>query len=281
MLHSLILATWAVAAAGQPPLHPGGIDRAFARLYSYDFAGAHAALDEEERARPDDPLLPAVRGAVYLFTEFDRQHILELQFFEDDDKVTDRKRLKPDPAVRARLFATTAAARKLAGARLAADPNDRNALFALCVAAGVETDYVGFIDKKYFKTYSLSKEAQKHARRLLALNPPVYDAYLTIGTAEYVVSNLNFFFRIFVRFDQIEGSKQKAMANLELVVKQGHYFRPFAKVLLAAIHLRENRPAPALALLNELDGEFPGNPLLKREIVRAEEKLRLATTTRR
>lgn len=267
--------------AVQIPLGPSGIDRAFVRLYNYDFAGAHSILDEELRLHPDDPRIHAVRGAAYLFAEFDRQHILELAFFEDDDSVTDRRRVKSDPSVRDRLFKTTGEARRLALARLASDANDRDALFAMCMAVGVETDYTGFIEKRYFKTYLLSREAQKYARRLLALSPPAYDAYLTIGTAEYVVGSLNFFFRLFVRFDQIEGSKQKAVENLETVVKYGHYYRPFAKVLLAAIHLREGRPQQALSLLQELDAEFPSNPLVKREIARAEQKVRLGTPKRR
>jgi hypothetical protein len=275
MFQSLILATLIAAGAAQAPPQPTGIELVFARLYSYDFAGAHALLDQEARDRPADPLVYAVRGAAYLFTEFERQKILEIQFFEDDDKVTDRQRVKPDPAVRERLFATTEQARKLATARLAIDPNDRNALFAMCMAAGVETDYYGFVEKRYFKTYSVSKEGQKYARRLLALNPPIYDAYLTLGTAEYVVSNLNFFFRLFVRFEQIEGSKQKAIENLEQVIKHGYYYKPFAKILLAALHLREKGPAEALALLKEVGSEFPGNTLIQTEITRAEAKVAL------
>lgn len=251
-----------------------GIDRAFARLYNYDFAGAHAVLDAEQLARPADPLVFAVRAAVYLFSEFERQQVLELAFFEDDNKVTDRKKLRSDPTVRDRLFKTTGEARRLATVRLAADPKDRNALFAACMAIGTEMDYVGFIEKRYFRTYALSKESQKYARRLLALDPPVYDAYLTVGSAEYVVGSLNFFFRLFVRLDQIKGDKQKAVVDLERVVRNGRYYRPFAKVLLAALHLRENRPATALTLLKELDAEFPNNTLVRREIARTEERIR-------
>jgi tetratricopeptide (TPR) repeat protein len=203
-----------------------------------------------------------------------------MQFFEDDDQLTDRARVKPDPAVRERLFATTAEAKKLATARLAVNPSDQNALFAMCMATGVETDYYGFIEKRYFKTYSLSKEGQRYARRLLALNPPIYDAYLTLGTVEYVVSNLNFFFRLFVRFDQIEGSKQKAIENLDQVIKHGHYYRPFAKILLAAVYLRDKRFAEALALLKEIGGEFPGNTLIQKEIARAAQKAALPVTRR-
>ena len=259
----------------------GEIDRVFARLYSYDFAGAHAILDQEAAARPDDPLLHAVRGAAYLFAEFDRQHVLEFAFFENDDKVTDQKKLKSDPAVRERLFGTTALAKKLGLARLEADQDDRNALFAVLLAQSTEADYLGFIEKRYFRTYMASRETQKYARRLLALDPPVYDAYLTIGSAEYVVGSLNFFFRLFVRFDKIEGSKEKAISDLEMVVKHGRYYAPFAKILMSAVHLRENRPALALALLRELNADFPDNPLFPREIARAEEKAKLVSAKAR
>jgi len=277
----ILAALLAGTATAPPPASSGGLDRAVACLYNYDFAGAHKALDEEMRARPGDPLVPALRGAAFLFAEFERQHILELQFFEGDDEVTDQKRLKPDPAVRARLLGTTAAARRLAQARLTVCPDDRNALFALCTAIGTEADYMGLVEKRYFRTYRLSKESQKYAFRLLALDPPVYDALLTIGSAEYVVGSLNAFFRFFVRFDGIKGSKHKAVTNLEVVASRGHYFRAFAKVLLAAIHLREDRPSSALKLLRELAGEFPNNPLVKKEIARAEQRIRRTAAVRR
>jgi hypothetical protein len=260
-------AATAVQAAPTPP--PSAIDRAFNRLYNYDFAAAHAILDEELLKRPEDPLIYAVRGAAHLFSEFDRLKILELEFFADDDKVTDRKKLKPDPKAREQLFKVTGEARKLASARLAMDPNDHEAMFALCTAAGTETDYMGLIEKRYFRTYSLSKESQLYARKLLAMNPPFYDAYLTLGTVEYVVGSLNFFFRLFIRFDQIEGSKQKAIEDLKEVVQHGRYFPPFAKTLLSAIYLREKQPQQALALMKELERDFPENPLVKKEIKRA------------
>jgi hypothetical protein len=261
--------------AAQTPMTPPptAIDRAFNQLYNYDFAGAHAILDAEQRIHPEDPLIYAVRGAAYLFSEFDRLKILESDFFADDDQITDRKRLKPDPAARERLFQATAEARKRALARLAVDPNDTNAMFALCTAAGAETDYFGLIEKKYFRAYSLSKESQQYARKLLAMKPPFYDAYLTLGTAEYVVGSLNFFFRLFIRFNQIEGSKQKGIENLKKVIAGGRYFPPFAKTLLVAIYLREKQVEPALVLMKELERDFPGNPLIKKEMKRALDKI--------
>jgi hypothetical protein len=168
-----LLGAAATAVQAAPTPQPGAIDRAFNRLYNYDFAGAHAILDEELLKRPEDPLIYAVRGAAYLFSEFDRLKILELEFFADDDKVTDRKKLKPDPKAREQLFKVIGEARKRALARLAVYPNDHEAMFALCTAAGTETDYVGLIEKKYFRTYSLSKDQENHNHRFSRYQPSV------------------------------------------------------------------------------------------------------------
>jgi hypothetical protein len=271
-----IAATFIVVASSAQAQNlpaPAALDRAFNRIYNFDFVGVHAILDAEVRAHPDNPLIYSVRGAAYLFYEFHRMRILEIDFFADDDKVTDKKMVKPDPAARAEFFNATEEARKRAQTRLTANPQDRDALFALLMAAALETDYVGIVEKKYFRTYSLSKEAQQYARKLLAMSPPCYDAYMTLGTVEYVVSRLNFFFRLFVHFDQIEGSKQKAVENLKKVIEGGHYYPPFAKILLSVIYLRENQTEQALALLKEMERDYPENPLIRNEVKRVLEKI--------
>jgi hypothetical protein len=252
---------------------PTAIDRAFNRMYNFDFPGAHAILDEYEKGHPDDPLAYSVRGAAYLFSEFNRMKILETEFFVDDDRVTDKKRTKPDPAARVRLFQVTEEAKRLARVRLALNSNDRDALMAYCMASAVETDYIGLVEKKYFRTYSLSKETQRYAHRLLSLNPPAYDGYLTLGAVEYVVANLNFFFRLFVRFEGIEGSRQKSIENLKRVVEAGRYLSPYAKILLSVVYLREKQPEKSLALMKEMERDFPENPIIPAEIARIQKKI--------
>jgi hypothetical protein len=243
-------------------------EQAFHRLYNCDFAGAHAIIDGQLKIRPEDPMLYAIKGVAHLYSEFQRLQILETEFFADDDKVTDKKLLKPDPAVRADLFQLTGEARRRAAERLKSHPNDREAMFAMCMAAGVETDYTSLVEKRYIRSYSLSKESQLYARKLLDLNPPCYDALLTLGSAEYVVGNLNFFWRLFVHFDQIEGNKQKAISELKMVMNCGRFFAPFAKILLSVIYLREKQPQQALNLLREIQRDFPENKLVRSEIGR-------------
>jgi hypothetical protein len=254
-------------------MRTSAIDRAFNRMYNFDMAGMHAVLDEYVRQNPEDPLAYSTRSIACLFSELYRLKILETDFFMDDDQVTDRKRLKPDLSVRTQLFQMTGEARKRAAAILARDPGDRNSMFALCMAAGVETDYTILIEKKYFRSFSLSKESQGYARRLLGMNPPVTDAHLTLGMVEYVVSNMNWFFRLFVHFNQIEGSRQKAIENLKVVMTGGQYYAPLAKILLSVIYLREKQPHQALALLKEMERDFPENPLIQSEAKKVQDKI--------
>lgn len=247
---------------------PTAIDRAFNRMYNFDFPGVHAILEEQERSDPGYAMTYSVRAAALLFSELHRMRILETEFFSSDEKVTGTK-LKPDPRARELLFQATREARRLAGAKLEDDPADRDAMSAMCMATGIETDYTVLVEKKYFRSFSLSKQSQMYARKLLSLDPPVYDAYLTLGTVEYVVGSMNFLFRLFVHFDQIKGSKQQGVENLKKVVAHGRFYPPFAKILLSVIYLRENQPKMALPLLTELEHDYPENPLIRTEVVRA------------
>jgi len=254
---------------------PTPFDRAFVRLYNFDFPGVHQILDENTRADPAHPLNYSIRAGAYLFSELDRLRILEMDFFMNDDKLVDRKKLKPDPAIREAFFKAIEETRRRATARLAARADDREALFAMCMAAGLVTDYAAIIERRRFGSFSLSRQTQFYARKLLALNPPYYDAYLAMGTVEYVVGSVPWIFRWLIRFEGVQGSKQKGIDNMQLVARHGRYYAPFARVLLSVIYLRENKPQEAEKLLAGLARDFPDNPLIRKELNQVRDRLHI------
>lgn len=255
------------------------IDRAFDRLYNFDFAGTRAILDEHRHADPADPLAYSVQAAADLFAEMYRLKILETDFFIDNSKLGEKKKLKPDPAVRAAIFTAVEEARQRAQAKLAPRPDDRDALFALCMSASVVTDYTMLVERRQWAALRLARETQSYALKLLALNPPAYDAYHTLGMMEYVMGSVPFFVRWFIRYDQIQGSKQKGIQNLYMVVKYGRYYRPFARILLSVIYLPEKKPEESQKVLAELARDFPANQLIRMELAKVTEQLQRTATS--
>jgi len=252
-----------VRAAG-PPIPE--IDGAFDRLYNFDFAGSHRILNGYIAAHPGEALPYAARASAYLFYELDRLGVLESQFLTDDKQILEKRKIAPDPVIRAEFFKAVGEAQARAERTLAAAPDDPNSLLAMCIGYGVVSDYTALVEKRQFRSMSPAKSANLYAQRLLRLKPPLYDAYVSTGVSEYLVGSLPIFLRWFVRFDNIKGSKQEAVKNLERVSREGHYLKGFAKVLLSIIYLREKKREAAVAMLAELQREYPANPLFRREL---------------
>jgi hypothetical protein len=264
------------AAQSQP--QENEIEQAFARLYNFDFPGAHKALDTRLLAHPDDPLAHAVRASAFLFSELDRLSILEGEFFVDDKRIAEKKKLKPDPRVRAQLFKSIDEAQSRAQTRLNANPDDQDALFAMCIITGVQTDYTALVEKKQISSLSMVKKSTMYAQRLLKLNPNYYDAYLTTGMTEYVIGSLPFFVRWFIKVENINGNKDQGIQTVAMVAEKGRYLKPFAKILLAIANLREKKPRVAEVLLAGLARDYPENRLFKQELARLSVKMQSAKT---
>jgi hypothetical protein len=254
-----------------PPTSPTAIDRAFQRLYSFDFPGALTILDDAATADPENPLVHSLRAATYQFREMARLHILETTFFLNDDNLVDGSaKLKPDPVARTALFSALDAARQRATARLSHNPDNLDALFALCMSAGVETDYTALVEGRTWQSMKLVPNTIKYADKLLARTPPFYDAYLNVGAVEYIVGDLPFFVRWFVHYDGIQGSKTRGIEQLRLAASHGRYYGPYARILLVLASLREKKSDEAEQLIKGLANEFPENPLFKNELARVQ-----------
>jgi hypothetical protein len=263
-----------VTAVAQPAGQAPPLDDALNRLYNFDFQGAHRVLDGLVAEKPDDPLPYAFRSSAYLFWELDRMGILESEFLIDDEKIADQKKpIDPDPEVKKRLFQALRDTQTRGDAALRANPKDRNALFALCIAQGITTDYTALVEKRQFSSLSAAKRSNRYAQQLLKIDPKFYDAYLTSGFSEYMVGSLPFFVRWFVRFDNVSGNKQRGVANLQLAAREGRFFKGFAKILLGIINLREKKPRETQKLLAELARDYPGNPLFRKELAKLNGRL--------
>lgn len=261
----------APATSRQTPievLHVPELEAGFHFLYELKVEEAHTQFATWQKLHPEDPLGSASQAAGYLFEECYRQGVLTSEFFLNNKRFLGKIPLKPDAALRAAFFDAVKQAQELAQLRLDTTPDDTNALFAMALSLGMEADYASLIDKHQMDSLKKIRDADQYAKKLLVIAPDAADAYLGLGTANYVIGSLPGFKKFFLGFAGIHGDKKAGIQQLQIAADRGHYLRPFAKILLAMAALREKKRETARAQLTELAAEFPANPLFANELAK-------------
>jgi len=273
ILSALLLAVLALlaarpAAAADSAALPSSLEAGYRQMYNLDFAGAHTTFQTWESGHPDDAVGPASNAAAYLFSEFNRLHILESELFTDNDKFAKREKPVPDPQARAAFDRELAKSDAIAFRILAASPQDSNALFARVMASGLRGDYAAMIEKRNMAGLGYLKAGRVLAQKLLTLDPSCYDAYLAVGVENYLLSANSAPVRWLLRMGGAETNKEEGIAKLRLTAEKGHYLAPYARLLLAVAALRDRDRETARRLLSGLAEEFPQNQLYRNELAR-------------
>ena len=241
----------------------------FHLLYAQNFSEARQVFENWESSHPDEPFGEVALAASFLFEELYRQGVLTSDFFLDEKRFLHGIEGKPDPARMKSFRGALERARDLAKQRLRKNPKDPEALFALTLAAGMESDAYAILEKKQLDGLKRMKEANEYAKQLLAQQPDTSDAYVALGAANYIIGSLNPGYRLALWFGGIHGDKKLGMEQLARTAANGRYLQPFAKILLALAARREKQNALAQKLLHELSEEFPSSPLFAAEYAKA------------
>jgi len=237
----------------------------FHLLYTQNFAEGREKFADWESQHPDEPFVQVAVAASYLFEEFYRQDVLSSDFFLNEKKFLNGIDGKPDPGRMKSFQEAIQHARKLAKQRLEKNAKDPEALFALALAAGMESDAAMILKKQHLEALKRLKEANEHARQLLAQQPDADDAYVALGAANYIIGSLSGGARFMLRFGGIHGDKKLGMEQLGKTIENGRYLQPFAKILLALAARREKQNLLAQKLFHELSEEFPESALYAAE----------------
>jgi len=241
----------------------------FHLLYTQNFAEGREKFADWESQHPDEPFVQVAVAASYLFEEFYRQDVLSSDFFLNEKKFLNGIDGKPDPGRMKSFQEAIQHARKLARQRLEKNAKDPEALFALALSAGMESDAAMILKKQHLEALKRLKEANEHARQLLAQQPDANDAYVALGAANYIIGSLSGGARFMLRFGGIHGDKKLGMEQLGKTIENGRYLQPFAKILLALAARREKQNPLAQKLFHELSEEFPESALYAAEYAKA------------
>jgi hypothetical protein len=257
-----------LAADPSTVAEPTLLESGYHQMYDLQFDQAHASFHAWMELHPDDPMGPASDAAALLFSEFDRLHILQSEFFLHDDTFLNRKKPDPDPNLKRSFDSELKQSQELADRVLAQNASNANAEFATLVRLGLRSDYLALIEKKYVSSLADVKASRAIAEKLIAANPDFADAYLAVGVENYLLSLKPAPLRWFLRMGGAETDRDRGIQNITLTAQSGHLLMPYARVLLAVAALRDKNIARARELLQDLIQQFPHNALYRQELAR-------------
>jgi hypothetical protein len=264
LFRAILISIPALCAVANASTAPVLLDQGYRQMYDLRFADAHETFHQYQVQHPDDPMGPVSDAAAYLFSEFDRLHILQSEFFTHDQHfITDHK-LVPDPDVKKKFEGALETTRTLCNRK----PDDPNSRFAAVLRSGLHSDYLALIEKRYGPSLAEMKGGRVEAEKLLATNPDMYDAWLAVGIENYMLSVKSAPVRWFLKLGGARTDRATGLQKLKLVADKGHYLAPFARLLLAVAALRDKDTGTAKTLLAGLVSEYPNNQLFRQELAR-------------
>jgi tetratricopeptide (TPR) repeat protein len=233
-------------------------------LYNLDYEKARRDFTEITKLFPANPTGPQLLAArIWLKTLYESRRLQsslynsESFYTKGDDKV--------DPKVIAEFRSMTREAKRLADARVKANPRDVEAIDALAAVAGLKASFEEAVERRHFAALRDGSEAVDRHRDVLRLDPNYIDAQLTIGLYEYVLGSLPLPAKLLAGLTGARGSKKRGLAALERVAREGRWSRDDAKSLLILLYTREKRYSDVLTFARELSAKYPRNYLFRLE----------------
>ena len=114
----------------------------------------------------------------------------------------------------------------------------------------------------WVRAYLSGKKGYKYIRKVLEIDPHLYDAYLGVGMFEYYAATLGPTLKALASFS-VRGDKEEAVRYMTLAQTQSRYVRLEAAYFLWNAAVEEDRLEDAYARALELKKTFPQSPFFR------------------
>jgi tetratricopeptide (TPR) repeat protein len=270
-LVSVLLAAQAMAAPSDPnpeslafrPHDPLTLT-AFNHFYNLDYDRAVQEFQQILARHPDDPFAINHLSSATLFRELYRMGVLNTGEYANDTFISAPHR-PADPKVTQQIRDLINRALEVEEKRLAANPNDVEALYARGVTRAQFATYTALIEHAWFSALRSAVGARRDHERVLELSPSTVEAKLIVGAHNYVVGNLPWGIKTTVSVFGLRGNKEKGLQYLKECAQGNGETSVDAQILLAVFLRREHRYDEALPIVRSLVPRFPGDVLLALE----------------
>jgi tetratricopeptide (TPR) repeat protein len=237
---------------------------AFNHFYNLDYDRAVQEFEQVLARHPDDPFAVNHLLTSTLFRELYRMGVLNTGEYANDSFISAPDR-PAERKVKEQIKNLGDRARQLEEKRLAANPNDVDALYARGVTRAQFATYTALIERAWFSALRNAVGARRDHERVLELSPSTVEAKLIVGAHNYVVGSLPWGVKVAASMVGLGGNKEKGLEYLKECAQGNGETSIDAQILLAVFLRREHRYDEALPIVRSLVPRFPQDILLALE----------------
>jgi tetratricopeptide (TPR) repeat protein len=234
---------------------------AFERFYNLDYDRSVQGFQRVMDRHPDDPFAVNHLLTSVMYRELYRMGLLDPGDYADDSFL-DTPHRPADPKVIAQIKALAERAENLEEARLKANPNDVDALYARGITRAQFAIYTGLVERAWISALRNAVGARKDHERVLELAPGYLDAKLVVGVHNYVLGSLPTGLKLASSLVGLTGSREKGYEYLQEVARGGGENSTDARIALVLFLRRDHRYPEALEMLRGLLPQYPQNVIL-------------------
>ena len=232
------------------------------QLFRLEYDEAIQFFTELERRYPEHPGPPISRSIAIWLRELFTREDLDLDRFISPGHFTRPPEQEMDPARRKAFFEGVFRTRELASRYLESHPRDNDARYYMATSESAMGVFAYTIDRSF-------KDALQHGRRAYLMqleivedDPGFNDAYLTLGTYEYVAGNLPWYIKWLATMAGYGGSEARGFDYIVRAAQKGPYVGDDARTLLMVLYVREGQYAYALEMARQMHARYPENFIL-------------------
>ncbi|MDR5730371.1 MAG: hypothetical protein RB191_23435 [Terriglobia bacterium] len=241
------------------------VQAAYQHFYDLDYGTAQTLFGKIAAEHPTDPMAVDYVLNNAVFRELYRLDLLDTTLYVEDGFLSGKHPVTENLRATRQIQALYQRALNLSNRRLAANPNDADALFARGFATSLETLYIGMVEKKYITALHMASASRRDDDAVLKVDPNYIDCYLIVGVHDYVMGGLAFPLKVLAGLVGIHGSKSRGIRELRWVGRQGIINSVSARTALAIFLRREAQYGKAIDVIDGLAHQYPHNFLFALE----------------
>ncbi len=233
--------------------------RGTTHLYRLEHDQAVEFFYELQEEYPNHPGPPLARAVAIWLRELIQREDLDLERFISPGYFTRPSREEMPEADVEAFYEGIAKSQENAEKYLEAHPGDKEARYYLGSCQGALGVFAFTIERSYRKALKHGRETYRIQREIVDEDPDFIDAYMTLGSYEYVVGNLPWYIKWIATLAGYHGTEARGFEYVARAAREGYFVKDDARLLLMVMYVREDENEYALEVAQQLHRRYPEN----------------------